>query len=190
MLLHLSFLLWMISHAQHFRFTHCKHFKIPPSHLLSPPPPPQFVIRLPRGPLLDFYSKRSWGASSTLQKPHTCASVTCGDSAIYCSHQPLAFTSAPLRHHCSVSSSLTHLRSSPFFWPVWKQDFHSFCFQLWHRSLDLQRLIRTGDDNQPTCILYFSFIFGLSQWTSLNTQLTFIWTFLTMSLWVWFYTCF
>lgn len=47
------------------KFSSLSYFKIPPSHLFPPPPPAhprpphQFVIRLPRGPLLDFYSKRS-----------------------------------------------------------------------------------------------------------------------------------
>lgn len=58
---------------------HCKHFNIPPSHL-SPPPPSQFVTRLPRGPLLDFYSKRSWGAVLTWgNPPPTHTGVSPGD---------------------------------------------------------------------------------------------------------------
>lgn len=83
--------------------------------LISLPPssssPPQFVIRLPRGPLLDFYSKRSWGAVSTLRSSHTGVSVTRGDRTLsICTHQPLALSSLPLllQHHCSI----LHLPSS------------------------------------------------------------------------------
>lgn len=109
-----------------------------PLLLVVPSSFPQFVIRLPRGPLLDFYSKRSWGAASTLRSSHTGVSVTRGDSALsICTHQPLALfsplllPSPSLQHHCNI----LHLLSSapletlpPFFLGFLKQDCPSFLF--------------------------------------------------------------
>lgn len=97
--------LWLLQVSVHFL----------PFHSKFPPPPPssQFVIRLPRGPLLDFYSKRSWGAVSTPRKSHTGASVTCGDctsstSPSNLSLSPPLLPPPPLRHH----RSMIHLSSS------------------------------------------------------------------------------
>lgn len=102
---------------------------------LPPPSPPlQFVTRLPRGPLLDFYSKRSWGAVLTRRNPphtHTGVSVSRGDrtsSSVVASLFLYSFLpSPPLQHHCNIphlSSTLLHLRShsSSTSWNLKKRD--------------------------------------------------------------------
>lgn len=154
--------------------------------LSSPPSSSQFVIRLPRGPLLDFYSKRSWGAVSTpAEIPHRCECDLRRRHLVHLPITPLAFSSSP-----PFASSLTSPKRSPsltlcstwhaalLFWASMGLDFYSlgFCSPLRHNQPEFSDqetdvffkdwLITSGNDNQATATLHlwifsFLFFFGL-----------------------------
>lgn len=76
---------------------------------------PQFVIRLPRGPLLDFYSKRSWGASTCGTLPTQVWMWAMETAPSPSTHQPLAFSSPappPPPSSSFFASSATSLQHS------------------------------------------------------------------------------
>lgn len=180
-----DFFLWeiqvLIGHCRHFRYT-----VSPLSCLfLPPPPPPQFVIRLPRGPLLDFYSKRSWGASTCGTPPHRCE---CEPWRPHLVHPPINLSLSLLLLLllllfllfcllCNITPAflISHpsapLEKLPFFPPLGPPlnktliPCFSHCSTFSHLVSParnrpvLQRLIRTGIDNQPTTVLHFSVIF-------------------------------